>query len=191
MATKAKVIVEVIPPKEIITGNPDAPVMLTEFGDYESEACAKANEIVKQLLEKFEGKLKFNFRHFPLTQVYQRSMKAAEAAVAASQEGKFWPMHNLLFAQRRNLGLTSLKVHSKEAGVTNKKFLEELMNSTYGWHVRNDLLEGLDLGVRDVPTFFINGELFVGKPTLDNLSKGIEAALKASKKKPAATKQRA
>ena len=190
MAHKAKVIVEVIPPKDIITGNPDAPVTLVEFGDYESEACAKANEIVKQLMEKYEDKLNFNFRHFPLTQIYQRSMKAAEAAVAASQEGKFWPMHNMLFAQRRNLGLTSLKVHSKEAGVTNKKFLEELMNSTYGWHVRNDLLEGLDMGVRDVPTFFINGEAFSGKPTLENLSKGIEAALKSSKKKPAA-KQRA
>jgi protein-disulfide isomerase len=190
MAHKAKVIVEVIPPKDIITGNPDAAVTLVEFGDYESEACAKANEVVKQLMEKYEEKLNFNFRHFPLTQIYQRSMKAAEAAVAASQEGKFWEMHNMLFAQRRNLGLTSLKVHSKEAGVTNKKFLEELMNSTYGWHVRNDLLEGLDMGVRDVPTFFINGELFTGKPTFESLSKGIDAALKTNRKK-ADTKQRA
>jgi protein-disulfide isomerase len=187
MAIK-KATVEVIPPKNIMTGNPSAPVTLTEFGDYESEACAKANEVVKKLLEKFEGKLKFNFRHFPLTQVNQRSMKAAEAAVAASQEGKFWEMHNVLFAQRKHLGLTSLKVYSREAGVTNKKFLENLMNSTYGWHVRNDLLEGLDMGVRDVPTFFINGELFMGKPSFENLSKAIETAIKSSG---GAAKQRA
>ena len=103
-------------------------------------------------------------------------MKAAEAAVAASQEGKFWEMHNMLFAQRRNLGLTSLKVHSKEAGVTNKKFLEELMNSTYGWHVRNDLLEGLDMGVRDVPTFFINGRKIEDVAAWSGLEPALQAA---------------
>jgi protein-disulfide isomerase len=61
-----------------------------EFGEYENEDCAKANEVVKQLLEEYEGKIRFNFRHFPLTLVHQRSMKASEAAVAAGQEGKFW-----------------------------------------------------------------------------------------------------
>ena len=67
--------------------------------------------------------------------------------------------------------------------MVNKKFLDDLVNSTYGWQVRNDLLEGLDKGVRDVPTFFINGEPFTGKPTFDNLRKGIEDALKLKKKK--------
>jgi protein-disulfide isomerase len=54
-----------------------------EFGEYENEDCAKANEVVKQVLQDYEGKVKFNFRHFPLTRIHQRSMKAAEAAVAA------------------------------------------------------------------------------------------------------------
>jgi protein-disulfide isomerase len=181
---------EIIPSKEFFVGNPDAPVTLTEFGEYESEACAKANEVVKQLLEEFEGKIKFNFRHFPLTRIHQRSQKAGEASLAAAQEGKFWEMHNILFAQRRNLGTTSLKLYSKEAGVSNKKFLDDLVNSVYGWQVRNDLLEGLDKGVRDVPAFFINDELFVAKPTFENLSKGIEAAIKKAKRK-APAKQRA
>lgn len=182
MATRAKIVIEVIPPKEIVTGNPDASVTLMEFGDYESEACAKANEVVKQLLETYDGKINFIFRHFPLTKIYQRSQKAAEAAVGASQEGKFWEMHNILFSNRKHLGTTSLKVYSKEAGVNNKKFLDELVNSTYGWHVRNDLLEGLDMGVREVPTFFINGEVVTGKPSFDNLSKGIQSALRKAKK---------
>jgi predicted DsbA family dithiol-disulfide isomerase len=93
-------------------------------------------------------------------------------------------MHNMLFAHRRRLGAISLREYAKEVGVVNKKFLDDLVNSTYGWQVRSDLLEGLDKGVRDVPAFFINGELFTGKPTYDNLSKGIEAALKQKKKKP-------
>ncbi|HEU4607608.1 MAG TPA: thioredoxin domain-containing protein, partial [Chitinophagaceae bacterium] len=69
-----KEIEEIIEPKDVFVGNPDAAVTLVEFGDYESEACAKANEVVKQLLEEFEGKIKFNFRHFPLTKIHQRSL---------------------------------------------------------------------------------------------------------------------
>ena len=88
--------------------------------------CAKANEVVKKLIKQFEGDLKFNFRHFPLTQIHQRSQKAAEAAVGAAQEGKFWEMHNMLFENRKNLGTISLKMYSREAGISNKKFLELL-----------------------------------------------------------------
>lgn len=189
MAMKAPVP-EVIPSKDIFVGNIDAPVTLMQFGEYESEVCAKVNEVVKQLLEEYEGKIRFNFRHFPLTRIHQRAQKASEAALGAGQEGKFWEMHNILFARRKHLGTTSLKLYSKEAGVFNKRFLDDLVNSTYGWHVRNDLLEGLDKGVRDVPTFFINDELFTGKPTLENLSKSIDAALKKAKRKVPA-KQRA
>jgi protein-disulfide isomerase len=187
MAMKAKEIIEIIPSKDIFVGDLKAPVTLTEFGDYESEACAKVNEVVDKLLKEFDGKMRFNFRHFPLTKIHQQSQKAAEASLGAAQEGevKFWAMHNMLFAHRRRLGAISLRGYAKEVGVVNKKFLDDLVNSTYGWQVRSDLLEGLDKGVRDVPAFFINGELFTGKPTYDNLSKGIEAALNQKKKKPA------
>lgn len=182
--------IEIIEPKEIWVGKKDAPVSLVEFGEYENEECAKANEIVKQLLEEYEGKIRFNFRHFPLTLIHQRSLKASESAVAAAQEGKFWEMHNVLFSNRRNLGTTSLKLHSKEAGVKNKKFLDDLVNGVYGWQVQDDLKEGIDRGVKDLPAFFVNGEPFKGKPTFENLSKMIDTALRKAKRKPAA-KQRA
>jgi len=180
----------IIEPREIFVGKKDAPVTLMEFGEYENEDCAKANEVVKQLLEEYDGKIRFQFRHFPLTLVHQRSMKAGEAAVAAAQEGKFWEMHNVLFSNRRTLGTTSLKLHSKEAGVKNKKFLDDLVNGIFGWQVQDDLKEGINRGVKEVPAFFINDEPFTGKPTFTNLSTAIEAALKKSKKKILA-KQRA
>jgi protein-disulfide isomerase len=189
MAFKKEIEI-IIEPKDIFVGDPDAPVTLMEFGEYENEDCAKANEVVKQLLEEYEGKIKFNFRHFPLTRIHQRSMKAGEAAVAAAQDGKFWEMHNILFNNRRTLGTTSLKLHSKEAGVKNKKFLDDLVNGIYGWQVQDDLKEGIDRGVKEVPAFFINDEPFAGKPSFANLSAAIEAALKKSKKK-AVAKQRA
>jgi len=189
MAMKPKEVAEIIPSKDVFVGNPDATVTLTEFGDYESEECAKANEVVKKLLNEFEGKIKFNFRHFPLTKIHQRSMKAAEASLAAAQMGKFWEMHNILFENRRQLGTTSLKLYSKEAGVVNKHFLDELINSTYG-QIRNDFQDGVNKGVKDIPAFFVNGEQVSGKGSFENLSKEIETALKKSKKK-APVKQRA
>src|SRR6187431_3205680 len=188
MAFKKEDVI-IIEPKEMWVGQKDAPVTLMEFGEYESEECAKANEIVKQLLEDYEGKIRFQFRHFPLTLIHQRSLKASESAVAAGQEGKFWEMHNVLFNNRRNLGTTSLKLHSKEAGVNNKKFLDELVNGVYGWQVQDDLKEGINRGVKDLPAFFINDVPFTLKPTYANLSAAIELALKKTKKK-APAKQR-
>jgi protein-disulfide isomerase len=182
MAFKKEIEI-IIEPKEIFVGDEDALVTLMEFGEYESEACAKANEVVKQLLEEYEGKIKFNFRHFPQTKIHQRSLKASEAAVAAIQDGKFWEMHNILFQNRRQLGTVSLKLHSKEAGIKNKKFLEDLVNGKYGWQVQDDLKEGIDRGIKELPAFFINDELFTGKPTFDNLSKSIDLALKKAKRK--------
>ena len=76
------------------------------------------------------------------------------------------------------------------ASSCNKHFLDELINSTYGWQVRNDLNEGIERGVKDVPAFFINGEPVTGKPTFENLSTNIVSALKKAKKK-APVKQRA
>ena len=183
-----KEVPEIIEPRDVFVGNIDAPITLEEFGEYESEECAKANEIVKQLLEEFEGKMRFQFRHFPQTLIHQRSLKASESAVAAGQEGKFWEMHNVLFSNRRNLGTTSLKLHSKEAGINNKKFLDDLVNGVYGWQVQDDWKEGVNRGVKDPPTFFINDVMFIGKPTFANLSAALDAAIKKSKSKPVAKK---
>jgi protein-disulfide isomerase len=174
---------EIIPPKSIWIGNDEGPVSLVMFGDYESEACAKANDVINKLLVKYDGQIKFNFRHFPLTRVHQHAHKAAEAAVGAAQEGKFWPMHNMLFENRKHLGTTSLKLYAKEAGVTNKKFLTELVDCIYGWTVRHDLLEAVDRGVRDVPAFFINDVLYTGPVTTISLGKAIEERLKTGGKK--------
>ncbi len=188
MAFKKDDIV-IIEPREIFVGKKDAPITLVEFGEYENEECAKVNEIVKQLLEEFDGKIKFQFRHFPLTLIHQRSLKASESAIAAAQEGKFWEMHNVLFNNRRNLGTTSLKLYSKEAGVKNKKFLDDLVNGVYGWQVQDDLKEGHNRGIKDLPAFFINDVLVPGKPTYANLSTAIKNALKKTKSKSAAPKK--
>jgi len=180
---KQKEVLEVIPPKEIIVGDKNAPVQITMFGDYESEACAKANEVVAQLLSEYEGSVKFVFRHFPLTRIHQKAHKAAEASIGASQEGKFWEMHNLLFSHRLNLGVISLKGYAREAGVKDKRFLDHLINSDWGWNVQDDLKEGIKLGITDIPAIFINGEQVTKEPNLKNMKAAIEPLLKTKSTK--------
>ena len=174
-----KEILEIIEPKDIFVGNTDAPITLMEFGEYENEDCAKANEVVKQLLEEYGDDINFVFRHFPLTNVHQKAHKAAEAAIGAGQEGRFWEMHQLLFAHRRNLGVISLKSYAREAGVKDKRFLDHLMNSDWGVYVQDDLREGLDLGIREIPVMFVNDELVEKEITLKNIKARIDTLLKA------------
>ena len=89
------------------------------------------------------------------------------------------------------LGITSLKAHAREAGVVNKRFLEQLMNSDFGWNVQDDLREGLTLGVREVPLLFINGK-FIEKPlNSSRVSKTIQHELKTNKNSLAEVKRAA
>lgn len=186
MAINKANVEPIIPPKDIWIGAKTAPVSIVMYGEYESEACEKANHVVNRLLEDYEGKVKFNFRHFPMMQVHQRSHKASEAAVGAAQEGRFWEMHNMLFEHRRNLGVISLKEYAKIIGVKDKNFLTKMVDAFYGWTVRADLLEALDKGIRDVPVFFINGVQFTEQPTYKNLTAEIDNSLRKAKRKQAA-----
>ena len=178
--------IPVIEPKNIIIGNVDAPVTITEFIDYESESCAKAHEVVKKIMLDFDKKVNFNFRHFPLVKIHQRAHKAAEAAIGAAQEGKFLEMHEMLLNNRRHLGTITLKSYAKEIGITNKSFLNDLINSKYGWFVQDDLKDGIELGVTEVPAFFINGEKLEGNISVKSLTDFINDALKKKRTKKAA-----
>src|SRR5690242_13315662 len=100
-----KEVVPVIPSTDMYKGNLDAPVKLVLFGDYESKETRQLNANLKEILENFEGKINLVFRHFPMTQIHQRAHKAAEAAIGAGQEGKFWEMHELLMERPNNLGI--------------------------------------------------------------------------------------
>ncbi len=173
-------IKEVIEPEDVFVGNIKAPITITFYVDYESQACASANEVIKSVYESNKEKVRLNIRHFPLTNKHQKAMKAAEAVVAASQEGKVWEMHNLLFENRKNLGLISLKKYAKELDLVNKKILDQLVNGTYGWQVRGDLLDALKKGIRNVPAILVNEHLFEEKITVENLIRFMNDVIRTS-----------
>ncbi len=177
MATRSTQTAEIIPSSQCFLGNQlTAQYHIQLFGDYQSVETAKAHELVKKLLLQYPEQICYTFHHFPLTQVHPYAHKAAEAAVAAAQEGKFWEMHELLL-QKRSLGTISLKGYAKEIGVTDKNFLNKLIDSFYGWTVRADLLDGLGKGVRSVPGFLVNGEQWVKENEWSKLPKIFKAKL--------------
>ena len=170
---------EVLQTNEIFVGNEDALVTVTAYIDYESAECALLNEILKELLERYDGQIRVNFRHFPQAHKHQKAMKAAEAAVAAAQEGLFWPMHNLMFENRKKLGTISLKAYAKAVGTTNKRFLDQLVNGVFAWQVREDLMGALNRGVRKPPAVFINDQQLADtdiEALQDAINKAIEEA---------------
>jgi protein-disulfide isomerase len=168
---------DVIQTSDVFTGNIHAPVTVVCYVDYESVECARLNKVLNRLLVDYEDKVRINIRHFPMANKHQKAMKAAEAAVAAAQEGLFWPMNNILFANQKSLGTISLKQYAKQIGTQNKRFLEQVINGVYAWQVREDLLEGLDKGIRSAPTVLVNGELFGEALSLETLSKKVEEFL--------------
>jgi protein-disulfide isomerase len=169
---------EVIETRNIYIGSGVAPITITSYIDYESSACANLNNVLNDLLKAYEGKIRLNFRHFPMANKHQKAMKAAEAAVAAAQENLFWPMHNLMFKNQKKLGTISLKQYGKEAGVENKRFLDNLVNGIYAWQVREDLLQALDEGVKAAGTVFINARKIEEDISYESLSAAIEEVLK-------------
>ena len=166
---KLKEVLTIIPSREIIVGSPEAPVNLVIFGDYESQACAEVHLVIGKILEAYEGKVNFVFRHFPMTRIHQKAHKAAEASIGAAQEGKFWEMHSLLYRHRLSLGVISLKSYAREAGVKDKKFLDHLINGDWGWYVQDDLKDGINAGVTEIPALFINNVRFTKPLTFKNI----------------------
>ena len=168
----------VILPKDVLIGHPQAPLTLIEYGDYENETGLHNDLIVREVLQRYPGMLNFNYRHFPQLRIHQKAHKAAEAAIAAAQAGKFPQMHDLLLHNRRNLGTASLTYYARELGIGGLHFLDALVTGRYGQYVQGDLAAGLKLGIKEAPTFFLNGIKLEGRVTVKNFCDQIDVTFK-------------
>ena len=149
---------EVDPDRDHILGNPDAPVTLVEYGDYECPHCARAEPVVKAVREAMGDKLRIVFRNFPLTEIHRHAQHAAEAAEAAGEQGKFWEMHGAIFAhQRQGLEDSDLAKLAGTVGADESEITTALESGTFTERVQEDFMSGVRSGVNGTPTFFING----------------------------------
>jgi protein-disulfide isomerase len=160
-------------------GSEHAPVTVVEYGDFECPNCKQAAPAVKMLLERFVGRVRIAFRHFPLEEIHPHALAAAAAAEAAAGQGKFWPMHDLLFDNQRHLKAPQLRGYAERLELDISRFDAEIADALYLQRVREDIEGGKLSGVRATPTFFINGKLQDISYGLQALEQGVEAALRS------------
>jgi protein-disulfide isomerase len=163
-------------------GPASARVTVTEFSDFQCPACRRGVTTVKRIQEVYGDKVRIVFRDFPLA-MHPNAAKAAEAARCAGQQGKFWEMHDRLFANQRSLQPDGLKQLAAGLGLNQAQFDECLDSGRHSAAVRKDMEEGRRGGVRGTPTFFVNGRIHRG-PMFETLAALIDAELLAASSTP-------
>ena len=160
-----------------IIGPGTAKVVLLQYGDFECPTCAQAYPAVKMLLNKFEHRLRFVFRHFPLP-AHPHAELAAEAAEAAAAQHKFWPMHDLLYQNQHHLKPKDLHHYAEKLELDLVRFDFELSDQVYRQRVNEHVDSGKRAGVRSMPAFFVDGTIVDVSFGLDHLHDAIHAKVK-------------
>ena len=160
-----------------VRGPANAPVTLVEFSDFQCPFCAHAVSEVGQILKKYPKDVRLVFKQFPLDSHAQAAF-AAEAALAAQAQGKFWEMHDKMYANFRQINRDRILVWAKETGLDTKRFTSELDSHKYASRVQSEERQGEDAGVDGTPTFFLNGKKYNGLFEASALAPLIDKELK-------------
>jgi len=171
---------------KVLGGNQAEEPVLTvvEFSDLQCPACKAVQPLIKQVGEKYPGKVRIAFRHFPLISIHKNAFRAAVAAEVAASQNKFWEFHDVLFEKQQDweaLSGDQLDVafaeYAESVGLNKDQFLQELRNNTaiYAEKVQQDSRDANALGVDATPTFYIDGYKVIN----ENLLQAIEKKLKS------------
>lgn len=144
-------------------GDPNAPITIVEFSDFECPFCGRFYSSTLPQIQTLidEGKVRFVYRDFPLS-FHPQAQPAAEAGECANEQGKFWEFHNLIFENQQSLNDASYKQWAADLGLNTAQFNSCVDSSKYRTEVLEDFAAGQAAGVSGTPTFFINGEKLVG-----------------------------
>lgn len=156
-------------------GRASAALTLVEFGDYQCPYCGAAYSVIKRLQRDLGSKLRFVFRNFPLTQAHPYAMVAAEAAEAASLQGKFWQMHDLIYENQDQLDPSILPAWAEQLGLNVAEFGRAIKEGLVTQRIKDDRKSGIHSGVNGTPCFFINGVRFDGAPDYEQLLDALES----------------
>lgn len=166
--------------RDHLSGSAAAPLILVEYGDYQCPSCGQAYPIVKELQQRFGDRLRFVFRNFPLTQVHEHALRAAETAEWAALQGQFWSMHDALFEHQDQLGSRDLLAIATRLGLERHALERAWQGRELIPRIEEDMTSGASSGVSGTPPFFINGVLHEGPWGVDNLARALHRRLGAS-----------
>jgi len=153
-------------------------VTIVEFSDFECPYCRQGSKTIAEIVKAYPTQVKLHFRHFPL-EFHSKAPKAAQAALCADEQGKFWEYHDILFDNQGKLEVEDLKEHAKTLSLDELKFAECLDSGKHAETVQKDMEAGKAAGVSGTPAFFINGILLSGAYPIEKFKEIIEQELQA------------
>jgi protein-disulfide isomerase len=159
------------PVQIVTTGSPskgpeNAPITLVEFSDFECPFCSRVVPTIQQLLSEYPTQIRIVFKHLPLP-MHKNAMLAASASVAAQNQGRFWEMHDKIFANQQQLSEASIKQWAKELKLNMEKFTKDLNAPATIARIQEDMRIANSIDARSTPTFFINGAQIRGALPLE------------------------
>ncbi len=165
-----------------VFGNPSAPIKMIVYSDFQCPFCSEFADTMKKIEAYFTDKVVVTFRHYPLPG-HPQAEKAAEASECAAEQGKFWEMHDKLFADNvaDNMSVEKFKQDAAELGLDTNKFNQCLDSGQYAAKVAEQKAEGGRAGVTGTPTSFLSGNVYPGaypfedfKNTSGQMEKGMK-----------------
>lgn len=175
-ALPRKLDMPVDPARDHIRGPLDAPLTLVEYGDFECPFCGKSTGMINELRREMGDELRYVFRHLPLPDVHPHAELAAEAAEAAGGQGRFWEMHDLLYAHQGALDIEDLIAYAARLDLDVDRFVDDIREGRYSIRIREDAASADAGGAGGTPTFFIGDRRHVGPFDAASLAAGLRSA---------------
>lgn len=157
-------------------GPATAPVTIVEFSDFECPFCSRVNPTLAQVREKYGDKVRIAFRQYPLP-MHPKAQKAAEASLCAHDQGKFWELHDAMFANQQELAVDQLKAKAAGLGANAEQFNQCLDSGKHAKQVADDMAAGSAAGVSGTPAFFVNGRFISGAVPFEQIAPIIDDEL--------------
>jgi protein-disulfide isomerase len=158
-------------------GPANAPVTIVEFSDFQCPYCSRVVPAIEQAVKKYGDKVRVVFRQFPLNNIHPQAQKAAEASLCANEQGKFWELHDAMFADQKALGVDQLKAKAAELKLDAEKFASCVDSGKFASQVAADLAAGQKAGVSGTPAMFINGRFLNGAVPFEEIARTIDDEL--------------
>lgn len=159
-------------------GPATAPVTIVEFADFQCPYCGRMAPVLQQLLAKYPQQVRLVYREFPLDDIHPHAMHAAVSGVCAAEQGKFWELHDALFANQAALGDGEVMKTAEQVGVKLQPFATCLLSAKPYEAVRADVKAGEQAGVTGTPGIFVNGRFYDGYMPLETITAVVEDELR-------------
>lgn len=174
-----------VPPvnaQDMTSGPKNAKVVIVEYADFQCPGCAAAYPILKQLTDDYKNKILFVYRFMPLEQIHQHALLSAQASYAAYKQGKFWEMHDLLFAHQTDWAEATdaqgiFLSYAKSLNLNSDQFTKDMLDQNTIKYIKSQEQKGIAIGIQATPTIFLNGKQVENANSYDDFKKLVDQAL--------------